>query len=113
MALIRVHYVTKNLVRENRHLFFLVEDDLLGWDNWLLGEPNAIAIPVRKTPTSFFSDDEYEANVMVLDKALSRIPKGQHGMMSILGIGNNVGRLPTNAPRTYGYLQDRLHILER
>ena len=77
----RMRFITRDYVRANRDKLFLFGDNLEqrglgGQAAAMRGEPNAIGIPTKKSPSyradAFFSDDEFEQNKAAVDAALPR-----------------------------------------
>lgn len=114
--------ITREMLRKAPHHCFLFGDNLRGLGfggqaKEMRGEPNAVGIPTKKTPSmnpsAFFSDDEFDENKAAIDRAFARIP--DNGCMVVIpanGIGTGLAMLETKAPRTFAYLQQRLNKLE-
>lgn len=75
------------------------------------GEPNAIGIRVKKSPSmdsgSFYTDDEYESNARKIAEDLEHLYKVALGKVIVFptnGIGTGMAMLNRTAPRTFAYL---------
>lgn len=118
----RVRFITREYVRANRDKLFLFGDNLErrgfgGQAAAMRGEPNAIGIPTKKSPSykeeAFFSDDEFEQNKAAIDAAFGTLMRAvTEAVRSIVipsdGLGTGRAQLDTRAPRTFVYLQKRL-----
>ncbi|MGE3468099.1 MAG: hypothetical protein AB7J13_14355 [Pyrinomonadaceae bacterium] len=120
-------YITREEVRHNRHKLFLFGDNLQrhglgGQAREMRGEPNAIGIPTKKrparTPDSYFTDEEFDANRAAIDRAFLDIVERLLAPIgpSILvipsaGLGTGRAELGQRAPRTFAYLEKRLREL--
>jgi hypothetical protein len=81
-------------------------------------EPNAAGIPTKKFPTnmstSFYSDREYEKNIIKIDKAIENIlfrvkNEGYKGVMLPKdGLGTGLAKLNVYAPKTLEYLNNKI-----
>ena len=75
---------------------------------------NAYGIPTKKLPTmnedAFFTDDEYEQNIKIIDEAIAKIPIYQFIEIAILkdGLGTGLAQMPTKCPKTFKYLQEKI-----
>jgi hypothetical protein len=76
------------------------------------GEPNAVGIPTKKSPSmsedSFFTDTEFINNKKAIDAAISKIPKGKEIVIPSAGLGTGRASLSEKAPKTYSYLKKAL-----
>ena len=114
-------YISRTAVRANPDKIFLFGDNLEkagfgGQAAEMRGEPNAIGIPTKRkpsmTPDSFFTDDEYEANIKAIDEALDVIPQGKPLVVPVAGLGTGLADLRNKAPKTFAYLESRLKQLK-
>lgn len=97
----------------------LVRKGFGGQAKEMRGEPNAIGIATKRTPSNnpgeFFSDDEYHANIRAMMRDL--VPAKYHliagGLLVIPadGLGTGLSELPTRAPRTNAWLVQQLDTL--
>lgn len=120
-----MEHITRDYIRKNPHKIFLFGDNLQhqgfgGQAKEMRGEPNAIGIPTKKKPSmtenSFFTDDEYEENIRVIDSALMNIfIKAERNPIVVIpksGLGTGLAELQTRAPNTYQHLINRLKEFE-
>lgn len=117
-----MRFITREYVRANRDKLFLFGDNLElrgfgGQAAAMRGEPNAIGVPTKKSPSyadgAFFSDGEFEQNRAAIDQAFVEISKAtMDGIRAVVipaqGLGTGRAQLQRRAPRTYAYLQKRL-----
>lgn len=96
-------------VRANPHSFFIYAQSPENENDFLLGEPNVIAITLKTveegTEKTDLTADEIEENINAVDRAFERIselPENAEIIIAENGIGFN--RLAENSPRTYEYL---------
>ena len=102
----------------NRDVYYLFGDNnervgLGGQAKEMRGEPNAIGVRTKMTPTSgsnaFFSDDEYDQNCkMILADMIAAFDKRDKGHMIVIptdGLGTGLSELPERAPRTNEYVE--------
>ena len=83
------------------------------------GEPNAIGVATKRlpsrSPTAYWSDDDYERCVACIDKDLD--PAFKHAMKGgmiacpLSGLGTGLADLPNRAPRVFAYLKKRISEL--
>lgn len=118
----RRQFITRAFVRANRNKLFLFGDNLErrglgGQAAAMRGEPNAIGIPTKKSPSykddAFFSDDEFEQNKAAIDAAFAKVARAiTEANRTIViptdGLGTGRAQLRRRAPRTFAYLQKRL-----
>jgi hypothetical protein len=109
--------ITRPYVRENRHKIFIFGDNLLGKGfggqaKAMRGEPNAIGIPTKKTPSmdndAFFTDIEFETNKAAIGRAfrkLSELPYGTTIVIPTSGLGTGRAELQQRAPKTFAHLR--------
>ena len=118
----RRQFITRAFVGANRDKLFLFGDNLErrglgGQAAAMRGEPNAIGIPTKKSPSykddAFFSDDEFERNKAAIDAAFAKVTRAvTETIRSIVipsdGLGTGRAQLGRRAPRTFAHLQKRL-----
>lgn len=118
----RIKFITREYVRENRDKLFLFGDNLErrgfgGQAAAMRGEPNAVGIPTKKSPSyrddAFFSDEEFEQNKASIDAAFAEIMNAVTDSIRVIvipsgGLGTGRAQLERRAPRTFAYLQKRL-----
>ena len=118
----RMRFISRVYVRANRDKLFLFGDNLErkgfgGQAAAMRGEPNAIGIPTKKSPSNsegaFFSDNEFEHNQAAIDAAFAEILDATTDSIRVIvipadGLGTGRAQLATRAPQTFAYLQQRL-----
>ncbi|HMO82460.1 MAG TPA: hypothetical protein PKD24_16925 [Pyrinomonadaceae bacterium] len=123
----RMRIITREYVRANPYKIFLFGDNLEqrgfgGQAAAMRGEPNAIGIPTKKSPSyaegAFFTDDEFEQNKAAIDLAFAKIAKAVSDATHVIvipenGLGTGRAELAIRAPRTFAYLQSRLKELSK
>ena len=79
------------------------------------GQPNAIGIPTKKSPSmkedAFFRDSEITQNRREIDKALAQfayLPKQSTIVVPTAGLGTGMAKMPETAPLTLEYLRGKL-----
>jgi hypothetical protein len=121
----RMQFITREYVRANRNKLFLFGDNLEhrgfgGQAAAMRGEPNAVGIPTKKSPSykddAFFSDDEFEQNKTAIDAAFVEVANAFMDSIRVIvipsdGLGTGRAQLNRRAPRTFAYLQKRLNEL--
>ncbi|MBX3283643.1 MAG: hypothetical protein KF756_14350 [Acidobacteria bacterium] len=122
----RLKYITREYVKANRDKLVLFGDNLEqrgfgGQAAAMRGEPNAVGVPTKKTPSreesAFFTDDEFEHNKSAIEAALSPVftavsDKNITVVIPADGLGTGRAELDRRAPKTFAYLQRRLADLE-
>lgn len=118
----RMRFITREYVRANPDKLFLFGDNLKrrgfgGQAAEMRGEPNAIGIPTKKSPSykpgAYFSDDEFEQNKAAIDAAFAKILASVSDSIRVVvipsdGLGTGRAQLDRRAPRTFAYLQQKL-----
>lgn len=108
--------INRDDVRLNRNKIFLFGDNLAekgfgGQAREMRGEENSIGIPTKKAPSnypaSFFTDKEFDANIISIDKAFQKIPTDKTLVIPKAGIGTGLARLSQAAPKTFKYLNQK------
>lgn len=117
-----MRFISRDYVRANPDMIFLFGDNLEnrgfgGQAAAMRGEPNAIGIPTKKSPsyadTAFFTDREFEQNKAAIDAAFAKLAKAMSDSIRVIvvpsgGLGTGRAQLGKRAPRTFSYLQCRL-----
>ena len=115
----RLQFITREYVRANRNKLFLFGDNLEhrglgGQAAAMRGEPNAIGVPTKKSPSykddAFFSDDEFEQNRTAIDAAFVEVTNAITDSIRVIvipsdGLGTGRAQLNRRAPRTFAYLE--------
>jgi hypothetical protein len=123
----RMRIITREYVRANPYKIFLFGDNLEqrgfgGQAAAMRGEPNAIGIPTKKSPSyaegAFFTDDEFEQNKAAIDLAFAMIAEAVSDATQMIivpanGLGTGRAELDKRAPRTFAYLQSCLKELSK
>ncbi len=118
----RKRFITHEYVRANRDKLFLFGDNLErrgygGQAAAMRGEPNAIGIPTKKSPTyearAFFTDREFDQNQAAIDAAFAEVKNAISDSTRVIvipsdGFGTGRAQLSRRAPRTFAYLQQKL-----
>ena len=119
----RMELITREYVRSHPKKIFLFGDNLErrgygGQAAAMRGEPNAIGIPTKKSPSyaasAFFTDEEFEQNKLAIDRAFEEIAKaveegpGRVIVIPVSGIGTGRAQLEKRARRTFAYLEAQL-----
>lgn len=118
----RMRFITRDFVRANADKIFLFGDNLEqrgfgGQAAAMRGEPNAIGIPTKKSPSylegAFFTDEEFEQNKAAIDCAFIELISAVSDTVRVIvipsdGLGTGRAQLNKRAPRTFAYLQSRL-----
>ncbi|MGE3467546.1 MAG: hypothetical protein AB7J13_11505 [Pyrinomonadaceae bacterium] len=122
----RLRLISREYVRANRDKLFLFGDNserrgFGGQARAMRGEPNAIGIPTKKSPSyedaAFFTDDEFEQNRAAIDLAFAEIAQktASNDIQVIVipsnGLGTGRAQLRRRATRTFAYLLSRLDDL--
>lgn len=110
--------VTRMMLREQRDRLYVFADNLerrglRGQPDEMRGEPNAVGIPTRRSPSqlvdAFFSDDDLDAyyteSRAALQRLVSRLRKGGTVVLPIAGLGTGSDRLKDKAPLIWQQLQ--------
>jgi len=117
--------IMRNDLRINRDWFYVFGDNcervgLGGQAKQMRGEKNAIGIRTKKKPKrtndSYFSDDEFKTNCILIDADLQQIEdllKEDHVVIIPKnGIGTGLSELDIRAPKTFEYLMNKLERLK-
>jgi len=111
-------------LQNNPDVYFLFGDNTVrkglgGQAGAMRGEPNAIGIATKLTPTSgsnsFFSDLELEHNCRIIAQDMRKaFQKRDAGHMIVIpadGLGTGLSELPKRAPKTNEFLEWMLDLL--
>jgi hypothetical protein len=149
MIVIKQKWIKREDLQANPNVIYLFGDNQLRVGlgrqaKEMRGEPNAWGIVTKKTPDnteySYFTDDEYELNINVINRDLAGLrefiterrkqtqkdtrysyynlgPSKDWYENSIIvipadGLGTGLAELPTRAPKTYAYLCEKLEQLK-
>lgn len=100
-------------LRNNPEVAYLFGDNLArvglgGQAKEMRDEPNAYGIVTKKSPSEYFTDDEYDKNIVLIEQDIKRIPKNRLIVAPSDGIGTGLARLSEVAPKTFNFLQIKL-----
>lgn len=119
----KLDWITRDIVQANPEKIFLFGDNLQqvglgGQAGAMRGEPNAIGVPTKKTPSmnaeAFFSDEDLQANCDAIDLALLPLQKLSTETTIVIpsaGLGTGLADLENKAPKTFAYLEQELASL--
>jgi hypothetical protein len=125
MTIIFQSWIKREDLKNNKRILFLFGDNLErkglgGQAKEMRGEPNAIGIATKKSPTrdenAYFTDEEFENNANQID--LDFIPVFEHvknGGIVICpadGLGTGLSKLPEKAPKTNEYIRQKIITLK-
>lgn len=124
MQFYRQKWIERNDLVNNPDAIFLFGDNterrgMGGQAGAMRGEPNAIGIATKWTPTSdtnaYFSDDVFEAACLVISKDFRKVFMARDaGLMIVIpadGLGTGLSQLPQRAPRVNSHLEYMLSML--
>jgi len=111
-------FITRQDVRNNDDALFIFgdNDQRIGYGGQakaMRGEPNAIGIRVKKSPSmdhnSFYTDNELMENIIKIDSDINNIIRYLYAKEKTIifpedGIGTGLAQLPRKAPKTFEYL---------
>jgi len=111
-------WIMRSDLKNNPDVYFLFGDNLIrrglgGQAKEMRGEPNAIGIATKATPTSesnaFFDDLDYGSNCRAIAKDFRRaFQMRDEGHMVVIpadGLGTGLSELPQRAPKTNEFLE--------
>ena len=118
-------WIERDDLKSNPDVFFLFGDNTVrkgmgGQAGAMRGEPNAIGIATKLTPTSgsnaYFSDLELDHNCRIIAQDMRvAFQKRDEGHMIVIpadGLGTGLSKLPELAPKTNEFLLWLLDLLE-
>lgn len=131
MIIIKQKWIKREDLQANPNVIYLFGDNLLraglgGQAAEMRGEPNAVGICTKLSPSKFMSDLEFEKNKEIIDldfKTLRQKISQLHSFWDFVkgrtvvvipydGLGTGLAELPTRAPKTYKYLCEKLEQLK-
>ncbi len=125
MPIMTQKFIFRSDLRNNPTVKYLFGDNLVrkglgGQAKEMRGEPNAIGVATKSTPTSgsnaYFSDAYFEDNMKVIETdlgpAIDHLRGGGILVIPEDGLGTGLSELPTRAPRTNAALVQMLEDLE-
>ncbi|QJA43078.1 hypothetical protein [Phaeobacter phage MD18] len=124
MPVVSQKFIFRSDLQSNPDVKYLFGDNLVrqglgGQAKEMRGEPNAIGVATKRTPSNrpgeFFSDEDYDQNVGQMDKDLEpardHLRKGGILVIPEDGLGTGLSELPQRAPRTNAALVEMLEEL--
>ena len=125
----KMTWITREFVQANPDRIFLFGDNLEhvgmgGQAAAMRGEPNAIGIPTKKSPSmsdeAFFTDYEFDSNCVEIDMAITGLWDLWLDHVATFctddipvvipsdGLGTGLAELDKRAPKTFSYLENKL-----
>jgi hypothetical protein len=126
MPLLYQKFIVREDLRRNRRALYVFGDNVIrrgmkGQASHMRGEPNAVGIATKYRPSmdpeDFFGDEPEQiiAQNRILDDDMKRlfdhVKAGGIVVWPTKGIGTGLAQLPTRAPYTWDYLQQKLAAL--
>jgi len=118
-------FITRIQLKREPFVLFVFGDNMErfghgGQAREMRGEPNAVGIPTKwapnMSPTSFFSDADFDEVKPSIDAAFARLRRHVHQGGRVVwpkdGIGSGLADLPRRAPKIWEYIEDRRMNLE-
>lgn len=118
-------WIERSDLRNNPDVYFLFGDNTIrkgmgGQAGAMRGEPNAIGVATKMTPTSgsnaYFSDSDLTSNCRIIATdmraAFRRRDEGHLIVCPADGLGTGLSELPERAPQTNDFLLWLLYLLE-
>lgn len=131
MIVIKQKWIKREDLQANPNIIYLFGDNQLriglgGQAKEMRGEPNAVGIATKMSPSEFMSDDQFDFNKSIIDYDFKKIKyktarvsgfwnyiKGRTiVVVPTDGLGTGLAELPTRAPKTYAYLCEKLEQLK-
>ena len=77
---------------------------------------NSVGIPTKKipnnVPSSYYTDNDYDLNILKIDKAIKHIQELSNKYEKIIfpenGFGTGLAKLASKAPKTNSYLNEKI-----
>jgi hypothetical protein len=117
MNVMYLPHITRVYVRSNLDMLFIFGDNdkrqgFGGQAKEMRGEPNTYGIRVKKSPAmmpdSFYTDDEYDENIIKIDNDIETIIFLMQGYKILVipshGVGTGLANLKIKAPKTFTHL---------
>lgn len=124
MTVIFQHRIFRNDLRNNPDVLYLFGDNEVrrgrgGQAGECRDEPNAVGVATKRLPArteeAFWSDDDYERCVQIIDadlqRAFAHVSAGGLVVCPSDGLGSGLSELPERAPRIYQYIRERIAAL--
>ena len=116
------NYISRKDLQNSRNTIFIFGDNdqrsgFGGQAKEMRGEPNAIGIRVKKSPSmsesAFYTDNEYHENVRKILEDLTELQTKSINKKIIFptnGIGTGLAKLNIRAPKTFEFLTSALKL---
>lgn len=124
MGVIYASHISRPYLQANPEFRFVFGDNMArcglgGQARSMRGEPNAIGLVTKwlpsRSPDAYFTDDLFDAQCGGIDHGIDKIEdalkQGRMIIMPAFGVGTGLSELPTRAPRTWSYLNQKLASL--
>jgi hypothetical protein len=126
--IIRLAYITRNLVQSDRNTVFVFGDNMEGRGYGgqaaaMRGEPNTIGVPTKWRPErderAYFQDEDWDntsvrhAIISALDRLAAALAEGRNIVIPANGLGTGLAELPQRAPRIHAYIECCIADLSR
>lgn len=121
MPIIYQKRIYREDLQANPHVWYVFGDNrervgLGGQAGEMRGEPNAIGVATKASPSKFWSDINYQANLTVLHADLypvyQALLRGETVVLPLDGFGTGLSEMPTRCPETFKALQEVLSALK-
>ena len=117
MTIIRQdEFWTRESAAADRDHYYIFGDNVSrcghGGQACVRGLDNAFGVATLNAPGEFWSDDNLESNVSVIEADIAKIPTDRPWIISQDGLGTGFAEMPVRAPLTYRYLVGRITGLE-
>lgn len=125
-SLVRQAWITREQVRNHPNVYYIFGDNLEekgygGQAAAMRGEPNAIGIPTKRSPSmnpdAFYSDSDFETVKTIYDQKFYEIEmllkRGSKVVIPKDGLGTNRARLQESSPLIFNYLRNCIRRLEK
>jgi len=112
MPLIFQTHITRDDLRHNRHALYIFGDNLArtglgGQAAAMRGEPNAIGLPTKRSPSEFLHDSDLPGimrlNATPIETIISALRQHKAIIWPRLGIGTGFAQLELRAPQVAAY----------
>ena len=124
--LIKQKWIFRADLIANPKVLYLFGDNLQrvglgGQAKEMRGERNAVGVATKKAPemqeSAFFTDADLDTNCAQIWRdllpAVLHMRQGGHVILPLDGLGTGLSELPTRAPKTNAYLEQKLAELEK
>jgi hypothetical protein len=121
MPIERRAWVTRKMLRAEPDTLFVFGDNIIrtgfgGQAREMRGEPNAVGLPTKKTPSEFLKDDDLAlvrgANLKAIDRLSEHLRQDKLVVWPLAGIGTGLAELDKRAPAIAAYYEDVLEMLK-